>query len=177
MGSGSIPEHGGMPLPIVPALDSWSSFLRRLRWLPFGLATVLSLWVAAGGTRPRKPFAWDLTLSRQSLAESLGKGPHYKSTALVFLVATVAVGPGRPLAAFALTMLVGVGWELAETTAVRHHARTADLAPDLLAALPCLAILIGFRSWRPLFSRDGPTLGGEPAENQVPGPVAGDSRD
>lgn len=113
------------------------------------LATGLSVWVAAGGTGPRKPFEWDLSISRESFAESLRKGPHYMSTALVFVVATLAVGLHRPLAAFALTMLVGVGWEVAETTAVRHHARTADLAPDLIAALACLVILLAVRAWRP----------------------------
>ena len=42
-------------------------------------------------------------------------------------------------------MLVGVGWELAETTVVGHHARLADLAPDLVAALSALVMTLGLR--------------------------------
>lgn len=47
--------------------------------------------------------------------------------------------------AFTLTMLVGVGWELAESAVVRHYARLADLAPNLVFGLACLAVIAGIR--------------------------------
>lgn len=111
-----------------------------LRWLPFLLVAGLSLWVAGGLPGARKAFELDLGMSFGSLMESLGKIPHYKSTALLFVLATLAVGRRRLLGAFLLTLCVGVGWELAEATAIRHHARVADLAPDLVAALACVAV-------------------------------------
>jgi uncharacterized membrane protein YedE/YeeE len=46
-------------------------------------------------------------------------------------------------------MLVGFGWELAESTAIGHTARAADLAPDLVAALACLLVLLVVRWWLP----------------------------
>lgn len=119
---------------------------RWLRWLPFAVLTALGLWVAAGLPQTRKPFEVDLSLSRAAILESLGKWAHYKSTALHFVLAVVGAGVRRAGLAFWLTILVGVGWEVAETTAVRHHARLADLAPDLAAASTCLALLLVLRA-------------------------------
>jgi len=116
-----------------------------LRWIPFVTIAALSLWVAGGFPQARKPFEVDFTLSRNALGVSLGKLPHYESTALLFALAAVALGACRPWSAFSLTMLVGVGWEIAETTAPRHHARVADLAPDLVAAFACVAVLLAAR--------------------------------
>lgn len=39
-------------------------------------------------------------------------------------------------------MVVGLGWELAETTVVGHHARLIDLAPDLIGTLTGLAFVV-----------------------------------
>jgi VanZ family protein len=33
-----------------------------------------------------------------------------------------------------LTVLIGAGWELCQTTVVGHYARLSDLAPDTLGA-------------------------------------------
>ncbi len=105
----------------------------------------ISLWVAAGGAQPRKPFAVDLSLTRESLAYSIVKVRHYESTALFFVLGLVAVGLRKPWAAFWLTVAMGVAWELAESTGVRHTARLADLAPDLLAAAVCVGVLLSVR--------------------------------
>ena len=123
-----------------------SRIVRVLRWVPFMAGTATSPWVAAGLPHGRKPFEVDLTLSRESLTVSMGKVPHYQSIALLFGLACVAVGVRRPALAFGLTMLVGLGWELAESTAIGHTARAADLAPDLVAALACLGLVLIVRS-------------------------------
>jgi len=124
-----------------------SRIAKILRWVPFAAGTATSLWVAAGLPHGRKPFEIDLTLSRESLALSMGKVPHYLSIALLFGLACVAAGLRRPALAFGLTMLVGLGWELAESSAIGHTARAADLAPDLAAALACLLVLLIVRRW------------------------------
>jgi hypothetical protein len=126
-----------------------SRIAQSLRWVPFVAGAGTSLWVAAGLPHGRKPFEVDLMLSRESLALSMGKVPHYLSIALLFGLACVATGLRRPALAFGLTMLVGLGWELAESTAIGHTARAADLAPDLVAALACLLVLLVVRRWRP----------------------------
>jgi hypothetical protein len=130
-----------------------SRIAQSLRWVPFVAGTGTSLWVAAGLPHGRKPFEVDLTLSRESLAMSMGKVPHYLSIALLFGLACVAMGLRRPALAFGLTMLVGLGWELAESTAIGHTARVADLAPDLVAALACLFVLLVVRWWLPKTSK------------------------
>lgn len=134
------PGADGSPRDTLPAV------VRALRWLPFSAGVAISMWVAAGAARGHKPFALDLTLTRESLALSLGKVPHYASMTLIFVAAVIAVGVRRPLAALGLTMLVGVGWEIAEATALGHTSRAADLAPDALAALACFAILLAVRA-------------------------------
>jgi hypothetical protein len=118
---------------------------RVLRVLPFAVAGVLSLWVAGRAPSGRQPFQVDLSLSARDLLQSMSKVPHLRSTAVLFLLAALAVGSHRLVVALLLTILVGVGWELAEATVVGHHARLADLAPDLVAGLTALAIIAAVR--------------------------------
>jgi hypothetical protein len=61
-----------------------------------------------------------------------------KQTAL--RTAALAVGRGRLPMALGLTVLVGLGWELAEATGVGHHGCLADIAPDLASALLCCGL-------------------------------------
>ncbi|MEP6911697.1 MAG: hypothetical protein ABI923_03020 [bacterium] len=116
--------------------------LRILRILPFACLALLSLWVAGRSPLGRKPFQFDWTISGSELAQVVTKAPHLISTAVFFLLATLAVGSNRLLLAFGLTMLVGVGWELAETTVVGHHARLIDLVPDLIGTLTGLVFVL-----------------------------------
>lgn len=62
-----------------------------------------------------------------------------------FAAADLSGADRRLVLALAMTMLVGLGWELAQTTVVGHNARLADLVPDLVAAGACLAIATGLR--------------------------------
>ena len=116
--------------------------VRILRILPFVCLAVLSLWVAGRSPLGRKPFEFDWSTSGTELAQVVTKANHLISTAVFFLLATLAVGTNRLLLAFGLTMLVGLGWELAETTVVGHHARLIDLVPDLIGTLTGLVFVV-----------------------------------
>jgi VanZ family protein len=120
--------------------------VRILRIVPFACLAVLSLWVAGRSPQGRKPFQFDWTISASEVARVVTKVPHLRATAVLFLLATLAVGSNRLPLAFGLTMLVGVGWELAETTVVGHHARLIDLAPDLIGTLTALVFVV-FARW------------------------------
>ena len=97
---------------------------------------------------PRKPFVVNLDLSAAALAESIAKTRHYEATALFFVLGVVAVGPRKASVPFWLAMALGLAWELAEATGLRHTARVADLLPDLVAAAACvLALILGRRVW------------------------------
>ena len=112
-----------------------------LRWLPFMVVALLSIVIAAWAPLGRKPFQLDWNLSAATLAFSIQKSPHIVACAVLALLAVVAAGRRRLPLAFALAVLVGAGWELAQTTVVGHAARLADLAPDALGAI--LGCLIG----------------------------------
>ena len=135
-----------------PVREPASALWRTLRAVPFVAASALSLWVAGQAPRGRRPFEIDLSLSSADLALSMTKVPHLKNMAILFLLAAVALGTRRLLLALGLTMLVGVGWELAEATVIGHHGRLADLAPDLTGASSMLIVTAGVRwmasSWR-----------------------------
>ena len=120
--------------------------VRILRIVPFACLAILSLWVAGRSPLGRKPFQFDWSISGSELAQVVTKANHLISTAVFFLLATLAVGTNRLLLAFGLTMLVGVGWELAETTVVGHHARLIDLVPDLIGTLAAIVFVI-FARW------------------------------
>jgi VanZ family protein len=106
-----------------------------LRWLPFLAVALLSIAVAAWAPLGRKPFHLDWNLSAAALAFSLQKPPHIVACAVLALLAAVAAGRRRLPLAFALAVLVGACWELAQTTVVGHAARLADLAPDAVGAV------------------------------------------
>ena len=127
--------------------------IKRLRVLPFIGLSLLSLCVAAGIGRERKPFAFNFSLATTDIIKSLGKVAHFESTALIMLFATIAVGHRRLPTALVLTMLVCIGWELAEATAAGHTARLADLLPDLVAGLGTMVVIVLTRSFMHQFRR------------------------
>jgi VanZ family protein len=125
--------HAADPIPLA-GLTTW----RLLRWLPFAGAALMSLVMSALAPDGRKAFQINWSLSLDALHFSITKGPHVGATMLLGLLAVVATGPKRLPLAFLLTVLVGAGWELGQTTVVGHNARLADLAPDALgAAIGC----------------------------------------
>ena len=106
-----------------------------LRWLPFIAAALYSVGMSAEAPLGRHPFHVDWSLGADALALSLIKLPHIGTAVLVALLAVWATGRRRWLLALVLTVAVGAGWELAQSTVIGHEARLADLLPDTLGAL------------------------------------------
>ena len=105
------------------------------RWLPFLAAAAFSIVMSAIAPLGRHPFHVDWSLNAATLAFSLPKLPHISSSLVVALFAVWATGRRRWPLALLLTVAVGWGWEMAQTTVVGHEARLSDLAPDTLGAL------------------------------------------
>jgi VanZ family protein len=123
----------GLPWPLV-------------RWVPFAAAALFSLALAAVAPDGRKPFYIDWSLSREALEFSIVKLPHIGAAAFLAVLGVFGAGRPRWLLALALTILVGWGWELSQTTVAGHHARLSDLLPDTLGAL--LGCMVGSRVLR-----------------------------
>ena len=122
-----------MPQPSAAPLKP--NTLLLLRWLPFAAAALYSLMMAADAPYGRKPFTIDWSLSRAALEFSIVKAPHIGATAVLAFLGVIAVGRERWMRALLLTVLVGWGWELCQTTVAGHYARLSDLAPDSVGAL------------------------------------------
>jgi hypothetical protein len=108
---------------------------RRLRWLPFVAAALFSLILSAQAPDGRHAFSIDWNLGADALAFSIAKPPHIGATAVLALLALLATGSAQWRRAVMLTVLVGAGWELCQSTIVGRTARIADLAPDAIGAL------------------------------------------
>ncbi len=114
-----------------PARSPWS----LLRWLPFWLGAFGSIAASALAPAGRRPFEINWSLMPDELLFSVTKGPHIGAAAIVALAAMVATGRHRWGLALAMSVLVGWGWEMAQTTVIGHNARLADLLPDTIGAL------------------------------------------
>ena len=127
--------------------DARPVWVTALRVAPFVVCAALSLWVAGSAPQGRKPFAVDFSLVPEDLARSITKVPHLGGVAALVLLAVLAFGMRRLLWAFLAVMLLGIGWEIGEATAVGHYARLADLAPNLVSGLTTIAIVATIRSF------------------------------
>lgn len=114
--------------------DAFMRAWPALRWLPFVLGALLSIAISFAAPDGRKPFHIDWDFSAAALHYSIVKGPHIGASALVALLAVVATGRQRLGLALLLTIAVGWGWELGQTTVIGHQARLSDLAPDAFGA-------------------------------------------
>jgi len=129
------------PLP-RPVRPFW---LHVIRALPFAISAALSVVVAGRAPQGRHSFDVDFSLAVEDVARSMTKVAHWRSIAILFLLAVVAFGVRRLWVAFAVTMAVGVAWEFAEATVVSHYARLADLVPNLVSGLLSLGLVAGLR--------------------------------
>lgn len=122
------------------AADKWP------RFAPFVVFGALSLWIAFRAPKGRHVFSVDFSLVPADIARSMTKLPHLVGTAVLVLLAILAFGPRRLWLAFLATMLLGVGWEIGESTVVGHYARLADLAPNIVGGLVAVAIVAAMRA-------------------------------
>jgi VanZ family protein len=128
-----MPRH-----PITTARSQFPTLTdaqwRLLRWLPFVATALFSLLMSAVAPDGRRPFDIDWTLSAATLEFSIVKLPHIGATAVLACLGVLATGRERWPIALGLTVLIGAGWELCQTTVIGHYARLSDLAPDTLGA-------------------------------------------
>ena len=124
--------------PIITARPAFPSLTeaqwQTLRWLPFVATALFSLLMSAVAPEGRRPFDFDWSLSAAALEFSIVKLPHIGATAILACLGVLATGRQRWPIALALTVLIGAGWELCQTTVIGHYARLSDLAPDTLGA-------------------------------------------
>ena len=113
----------------------WRAHLSRLRWLPFALGASISIGLSFEAPLGRKPFLIDWDVSVASLEFSLVKEPHIGASALIGTLAVMAVRRSRWWLAVLLSVAVGAGWEIGQTTVIGHSARLADLLPDAIGGV------------------------------------------
>jgi hypothetical protein len=118
----------------------WRAAWAAGRAAPFVMFAVAGIWRAGQAPAGRHPPQFDWTVSGAAAGRALTKFPHLKWAVVLFVLAVVAVGAARALLAGAMALATTVGWELAETTVVGHHASLIDLLPDLVGIV--LAFLV-----------------------------------
>jgi VanZ family protein len=139
--------------PIAPIASPSETQWLALRWLPFAATALFSLVMSAIAPEGRRPFHIDWELSAAALEFSITKAPHISATALLAWLAVFGSGRARWPLALLLTVMVGAGWELCQTTVIGHYARLSDLAPDTLGALiGCLLGSISLWTLEPLLA-------------------------
>ncbi|MBX3583147.1 MAG: hypothetical protein KF810_14745 [Rhizobiaceae bacterium] len=92
--------------------------LTVLRVLPFAALALASIWAANRAPEGRRSPQMDFTVTFEALANALTKAPHIASMAMLFVLAVLATGYARIWLAVVLTFLVGVFWELVQTTVI-----------------------------------------------------------
>lgn len=119
--------------------------LNFMRKLPFWMLAILTTMIAYRAPYGRRPPEFDFDMSWESILWSAQKPVHIAACALLVILGIIAYRWKRwPLVAL-LTMLVGLGWELAQTTVIGHTPRLADLVPDFLGVVLGLLIAEGLR--------------------------------
>ena len=128
--------------------------LSVLRVLPFTALALASIWAANRAPDGRRPPQMDFTVTLEGIANALTKVPHIASMAMLFVLAVLATGYSRIWLAAVLTFLVGVSWELVQTTVVGHNPRVVDLFPNLVGiAIAWIAVSVSVFLWRSARSR------------------------
>jgi VanZ family protein len=119
--------------------------LNVMRKLPFWMLAFASILVAFHAPYGRKPFYFNWDLSWEMIEFSIYKPLHIVACALLMVLGVLAYQWKRWWLAAVLTMLVGLGWEIAQTTVAGHNARIADLIPDFLGVVLGWLIVEGIR--------------------------------
>ncbi|MFC3074191.1 hypothetical protein [Shinella pollutisoli] len=96
----------------------------------------------------------DFTVTPEAIVNALTKMPHIASMAMLFVLAVLATGYSRIRLAAVLTFLVGVSWELVQTTVIGHNPRVVDIFPNLVGiALAWIVVSVSVFLWRSARSR------------------------
>lgn len=96
----------------------------------------------------------DFTVTPEAIANALTKMPHIASMAMLFVLAVLATGYSRIWLAAVLTFLVGVSWELVQTTVIGHNPRVVDIFPNLVGiAVAWVVVSASVFLWRSARSR------------------------
>lgn len=96
----------------------------------------------------------DFTVTPEAIANALTKVPHIASMAMLFVLAVLATGYSRIWLAAVLTFLVGVSWELVQTTVIGHNPRVVDIFPNLIGiAVAWIILSVSVFLWRSTRSR------------------------
>lgn len=128
--------------------------LRVLRTLSFTALALASIWAANRAPDGRRPPQMDFTVTPEAIANALTKMPHIASMAMLFVLAVLATGYSRIRLAAVLTFLVGVSWELVQTTVIGHNPRVVDIFPNLVGiALAWIVVSVSVFLWRSARSR------------------------
>ncbi|SOC36679.1 VanZ like protein [Rhizobium subbaraonis] len=125
-----------------------------LRVLPFATLALASIWAANRAPDGRRPPQIDFTVTLEAIANALTKTPHIASMAMLFVLAVLATGYSRVWLAAVLTFLVGVSWELVQTTVIGHNPRVVDIFPNLVGiAVAWIIVAVSVFLWRAARSR------------------------
>ncbi len=116
-----------------------------MRKLPFWMLAFASILIAYRAPYGRKPFEFNLDMSWDSILFSAFKPLHILGCAALMVAGVLAYKWKRWWLAALLTMIVGLSWEIAQTTVSGHHARIADLVPDFLGVVLGWLIVEGVR--------------------------------
>ena len=128
--------------------------LSILRVLPFTALALASIWAANRAPDGRRPPQMDFTVTFEAIANALTKVPHIASMAMLFVLAVLATGYSRMWLAVVLTFLVGVSWELVQTTVIGHNPRVVDIFPNLVGiAVAWITVAVSVFLWRTARSR------------------------
>lgn len=117
-----------------------------VRAIPFVVLAAASVWAASRTPGGRRAPRMDWSLDGGAVLLALTKWPHLIWMAVLFCLAVVAVGVHRLGRATALTLLVGLAWELAETTVIGQHPRIVDLVPDVVGVAVAFGVVAGIRA-------------------------------
>jgi VanZ family protein len=128
--------------------------LSILRVLPFTALALASIWAANRAPDGRRPPQMDFAVTPEAIANALTKVPHIASMGMLFVLAVLATGYSRVWLAAMLTFLVGVGWELVQTTVIGHNPRIVDIFPNLVGiAVAWIIVSMSVFLWRSARSR------------------------
>ena len=123
--------------------------LSAVRWVPFVVISIASLWAAARTTQGYRDPIFDWDISWPAIANALTKMPHIASMLMIFLLSTLAAGISRLWLAALLTFVGGIGWEVVQMPTIGNNPRLADLAPNFVGiGIGWGIVALGVMLWR-----------------------------